>query len=96
MDTDRAELKLIRVGHGLWRLLRLEKRVLGQTVSEQRQLQRGLPTLKGSSTNRETECIEEAIQIIVRLKREKRAELKVERAARAQRTREHFAARRAA
>jgi transcriptional regulator with XRE-family HTH domain len=37
-------LKLIRVGHAVQGLLRRERRALGQPLSEERALQRGLPT----------------------------------------------------
>jgi hypothetical protein len=90
-DIDPWELKLIRVGHSLWRLLRLERRSLGQAVGEQLALQRGLPIHRPSPTNRETESLEEAIQIIVRLKKLKRIELKALRAARGEEARGRLA-----
>lgn len=71
-DVDRFELRLIRVGHALWALLRRERR------------QRGIPL-------REIGALEEAIQTIVRLKREYRAELTVRRAERSRKVRERFA-----
>lgn len=70
-DIDPWELKLIRIGHALWALLRRERRQNGVHVSEERALYA-------------------AIETIVRLKREKRAELKAERAARSQEVRERF------
>lgn len=89
-NIDPAELKLIRVGHALWGLLRLERRVLGETISEQRALQRGLPTARPSPSSPETDSIETAIQIIVRLKGEKRADLKILRVERSKRTADYF------
>ena len=72
VDIDRGELKLIRVGHSLWSLLRRERRQKRVDPSE----------IRG---------IEEAIQTVVRLKAEYRAELKVRRAKEAQKVRDRFA-----
>jgi hypothetical protein len=89
-DIDPWELKLIRVGHALWGLLRAERRALGYPLREERLLQRGLPTHWPPPTSPETESLEAAIQIIVGLKRAKRAELKAQRAAESQKLRERF------
>jgi len=70
-DMDPWELKLIRVGHALWAVLRRERRQIGYPVSEELALYA-------------------AIETIVHLKHEKRAEVKAERAARADEVRERF------
>jgi hypothetical protein len=89
-DIDPWELKLIRVGHALWTLLRAERRSLGQPLCEELALKRGLETARTPPESAETRALDDAIQIIVRLKREKRAELKSERAIRAEEVRERF------
>ena len=61
-DIDRGELKLIRVGHAIWALLRQERRRKSYLPSEER-------------------AIVKAIETMIRLKKEYRAELKVKRAA---------------
>ena len=70
VDVDRGELKLIRIGHALWHILRKERR-------------KSQPLI-------EIDSIEQAIQTVARLKREYRAELKVRRAAKAKKVRDHF------
>lgn len=68
-DIDRGELKLIRVGHCLWAMLR--------KCRKSRMLHEERPLL-------------EAIETIIRLKREYRAELKIKRAAESAAMRERF------
>lgn len=71
-DIDRGELKLIRIGHALWAMLRREKRLKSYSL-------------------RESGAIEEAIETMVRLKKEYRAELKVKLAAKNAEVRQRFA-----
>lgn len=73
-DVDRSELKLIRINHALWAMLRRERRRNGVHL-------------------RELRPIEEAIETVMRLKAEYRAELKVRLAAKSKIVREHFASR---
>lgn len=70
-DIDPWELKLIRIGHALWAILRRERRQIGYPLSEE-------------------SALYAAIETIVRLKREKRAELKAERTVRAEEVRARF------
>ena len=71
-DTTPAELRLIRVGHALWAILRRDRRKNGVHVSEE-------------------QALYDAIEIIVRLKRELRDELAAERTERSKLVRERFA-----
>ena len=71
-DIDRGELKLIRIGHALWAMLRREKRLKSYSL-------------------RESGAIEEAIETIVRLKKEYRDELKIKLAAKNAEVRQRFA-----
>lgn len=62
-DVDRGELKLIRIGHAIWAILRRERRQNRIGVSE-------------------TEALYDAIETVVRLKREYRDELAIKLAVR--------------
>lgn len=76
-EDDATYMKLIRIGHAIWRAWRQEKRRGGQTVPQQR-------------------AFTEAIEIMVRLKEECKAELRSRAQVKAVRTRDYFAARRPA
>jgi len=68
-DIDRGELKLVRIGHALWAMLRKARK---------------------SYLPKEERILMEAIETIMRLKKEKRAELKVQNAARSAKLAERF------
>ena len=71
-DTDPTELRLIRIGHAIWAILRRERRLKQLSISEETSLG-------------------EAIEVIVRLKREYWAELAIRRAAKTKKTAAYFA-----
>lgn len=70
-DIERGELKLIRVGHSLWAMLRAAKRGKSQPLSEIR-------------------ALTEAIETVVRLKQEYRADRDRRLAVRSAKVRQHF------